>query len=138
MPTPARVVVLPQQPGPLEIMHLDLPNPGPHQVVVKQYASGVCHSQLHQMHNPRANAVVLGHESTGIVLDVGSAVEHVAVDDMVMVTARFAVGADADDAATRISERIAANSCRPPLRWARDSGPPDWAELRKATRPTRN
>ena len=86
MPTPARVVVLPQQPGPLEIMHLDLPNPGPHQVVVKQYASGVCHSQLHQMHNPRANAVVLGHESTGIVLDVGSAVEHVAVDDMVMVT----------------------------------------------------
>ena len=74
MPTPARVVVLPQQPGPLQIVSLDLPDPGPYQVVVKQYASGVCHSQLHQMHNPRANPVVLGHESTGIVLQVGSAV----------------------------------------------------------------
>ena len=86
MPTPARVVVLPQQPGPLQIVSLDLPDPGPYQVVVKQYASGVCHSQLHQMHNPRANPVVLGHESTGIVLQVGSAVEHVAAGDMVMVT----------------------------------------------------
>ncbi|MEJ6592080.1 MAG: zinc-binding dehydrogenase [SAR86 cluster bacterium] len=86
MPTPARVVVLPQQPGPLQIVTLDLPDPGPYQVVVKQYASGVCHSQLHQMHNPRANPIVLGHESTGIVLQVGSAVEHVAAGDMVMVT----------------------------------------------------
>ena len=86
MPTPARVVVLPQEPGPLQIVDVDLPDPGPYEVVVKQYASGVCHSQLHQMHNPRENPIVLGHESTGIVLEVGSAVDHVAPGDMVMVT----------------------------------------------------
>ena len=63
MTTPARVVVLPQQQAALEIQEIDLPDPGPRQVVVKQYASGVCHSQLHQMHRPRRGPVLLGHES---------------------------------------------------------------------------
>ena len=86
MPTPARVIVLPQEKGPLEIVSLDLPAPSAHQVVVKQYASGVCHSQLHQIHNPRMNSIVLGHESTGIVWSIGSEVSHVKVGDTVMVT----------------------------------------------------
>ena len=86
MTVSARIVVQPQEPAPLQIIELDLPAPGPHQVVVKQYASGVCHSQLHQMHNPRQNPIVLGHESTGEVLSVGSEVSHVAPGDTVMVT----------------------------------------------------
>ena len=86
MTVSARIVVQPQEPAPLQIIELDLPAPGPHQVVVKQYASGVCHSQLHQMHNPRQNPIVLGHESTGEVLSVGSEVRHVAPGDTVMVT----------------------------------------------------
>ncbi len=87
MPTPARVVVVPQEPGePLEIVEVDLPDPGPHQVVVEQYASGVCHSQLHTIHNPRTAPAILGHESTGKVLAVGSAVEDLAPGDTVMVT----------------------------------------------------
>ena len=86
MPTPARVIVLPKEKGPLEIIEMSLPDPGPYQVVVKQFASGVCHSQLHQMHNPRMGSVVLGHESTGTVLSVGSEVDHVVVGDVVMVT----------------------------------------------------
>ncbi|HIG40780.1 MAG: zinc-binding dehydrogenase [bacterium] len=86
MPTPARVVVLPQEPGPLEVVSLDLPDPDPYQVIVKQYASGVCHSQLHQMHNPRVSPVILGHESTGVVLKTGSEVSHVQQGDTVMVT----------------------------------------------------
>ena len=86
MPTPARVVVLPAAPGPLEIQDIDIPDPEPTQVVVKQYASGICHSQLHQMHRPRRRPVVLGHESTGIVLKAGSAVDHVEEGDEVMVT----------------------------------------------------
>ncbi len=72
MGTKARVCVLPQKPGPLDVMELELPDPGPHQVVVKQFASGVCHSQLHQMHNPRQSPVVLGHESTGVVVKAGA------------------------------------------------------------------
>ena len=86
MGTPARVVVLPQTTSQLRIEDITLPDPGPTQVVVKQYASGICHSQLHQMHRPRANPVVLGHESTGVVLKVGSAVTHVREGDTVMVT----------------------------------------------------
>ncbi len=86
MPTPARVIVLPKEPGALEIVSLDLPDPTAHQVVIKQFASGICHSQLHQMHNPRLAPVLLGHESTGTVLQVGDEVSHVAPGDTVMVT----------------------------------------------------
>ncbi|MFT6433891.1 MAG: Zn-dependent alcohol dehydrogenase [Candidatus Azotimanducaceae bacterium] len=86
MTVSARIVVQPQEPAPLQIIQLDLPEPGPYQVIVKQYASGVCHSQLHQMHNPRQNPIVLGHESTGEVVSVGNEVSHVAPGDTVMVT----------------------------------------------------
>lgn len=87
MPTPARVVVVPQeQDRPLDVVDVDLPDPGPHQVVVAQYASGVCHSQLHTIHNPRSAPAILGHESTGRVVAVGSAVTDLAVGDTVMVT----------------------------------------------------
>lgn len=87
MPTPARVVVCPGEPGPLRIDEIDLPDPGPYHVVVKQYASGICHSQLHQMHNRRPGfPQVLGHESTGVVIAKGSKVNHVQEGDMVFVT----------------------------------------------------
>ncbi len=87
MPTKARVVVVPKAAGePLEVVDLMLPEPGPHEVVVKQYASGICHSQLHTIHNPRRSAEVLGHESTGEVISVGSAVTGLARGDTVMVT----------------------------------------------------
>ena len=86
MGTPARVVVLPADTSKLRVESLELPDPDPHQVVVKQFASGICHSQLHQMHAPRKSPVILGHESTGVVLEVGSAVTHVKPGDTVMVT----------------------------------------------------
>ncbi|MEM7002172.1 MAG: zinc-binding dehydrogenase [Pseudomonadota bacterium] len=70
----------------MRIESLRLPDPGPHQVVVKEYASGVCHSQLHQMHRPRKTPVVLGHEATGVVVDVGSEVTHVQAGDTVLLT----------------------------------------------------
>ena len=60
MATPARVVVLPGEPGPLRVQEVDLPDPGTHHVVVKQFASGICHSQLHQMHAPRSAPGLLG------------------------------------------------------------------------------
>lgn len=87
MPTPARVVVVPGEPGPLQVREVTLPDPDPYQVVVKQFASGVCHSQLHQMHRPRTGkAQILGHESTGVVLAKGREVRHVAEGDHVMLT----------------------------------------------------
>jgi len=87
MPTPARVVVVPTESGsPLTVQDVSLPDPGPHEVVVKQYASGVCHSQLHQIHRPRTGPVILGHESTGVVVARGREVTHVKEGDDVMVT----------------------------------------------------
>ncbi|MDR1998687.1 MAG: zinc-binding dehydrogenase [Frankiaceae bacterium] len=82
----ARIAVLLPGTEKLEIKEAELPDPGPHQVIIKQFASGVCHSQLHQIHRPRTEAVVLGHESTGVVEAVGSAVTHVAAGDRVLVT----------------------------------------------------
>jgi Zn-dependent alcohol dehydrogenase len=97
MGTPARVVVLPKDTSVLRIEELVLPDPGPTQVVIKQFASGICHSQLHQMHRPRQSPVILGHESTGVVLKTGSDVSHLKEGDTVLVTwvPRNAVAASA-------------------------------------------
>ncbi len=86
MTTPARVAVLPVDSSQLRIEELALPDPGPTQVVVKQFASGICHSQLHQIHRPRQQPVILGHESTGVVLKTGADVRHVREGDTVLVT----------------------------------------------------
>ncbi|MEQ8858622.1 MAG: zinc-binding dehydrogenase [Pseudomonadales bacterium] len=86
MTTPARVAVLPADSNRLRIEELQLPDPGPTQVVVKQFASGICHSQLHQIHRPRQHPVILGHESTGVVLKTGADVRHVREGDTVLVT----------------------------------------------------
>lgn len=86
MSNQARVVVLPRDTATLRIEEIDLPDPGPTQVIVRQFASGICHSQLHQMHRPRTAPVILGHESTGIVEKCGRDVHHVHEGDMVLVT----------------------------------------------------
>ena len=86
MGTHARVVVLPGGSKTLQVEDVTLPDPGPRQVVVKQFASGICHSELHELHNPQPAPRMLGHESTGVVLQAGAEVSHVAEGDMVLVT----------------------------------------------------
>ncbi len=71
---------------PLRIESVELPDPGPTDVVVRQFASGVCLTQIHEMHTPRTSDVVLGHEATGKVVAVGSEVSHVSPGDRVYVT----------------------------------------------------
>ena len=85
MTTSARVAVaLPA--GPLQVRDVELPEPTATQVVIRQSASGICHSQLHQLHRPRNAPILLGHESTGVVVARGSEVTHVDVGDTVFVT----------------------------------------------------
>jgi hypothetical protein len=73
--------------GPLVVDTLDIGEPGPTHVVVQQFATGVCHSQLHQIHNPALpRPLVLGHESTGVVVAQGREVTHVQEGDRVMLT----------------------------------------------------
>lgn len=72
---------------PMVIDEIDLPDPGPTQVLVKQFASGVCHSQLHELHNPTPRwPMILGHESTGLVIGKGRDVPNVVEGDRVMLT----------------------------------------------------
>lgn len=72
---------------PLIVEEIEYPSPGPDQVLVRQFATGVCHTQLHQIHNPRRQGpLLLGHESTGIVEAVGANVTHVKEGDHVVVT----------------------------------------------------
>ncbi len=73
--------------GPLQVEEIDLPDPGADQVTVQLYSSGVCHSQLHQMHNPAlGRPLLLGHEGTGIVSRVGRDVEDLREGDQCIVT----------------------------------------------------
>src|SRR5471030_1395405 len=61
---------------PLQIEEVQIGKPGPHEVLIRTVAAGVCHSDLHFIEGsyPAQMPVVLGHESAGIVEQVGSAV----------------------------------------------------------------
>jgi Zn-dependent alcohol dehydrogenase len=72
---------------PLAIEEITLPDPNADEVLVELYASGICHSQLHQLHNPDLpRPMLLGHEATGVVTAKGANVSHVREGDRVMVT----------------------------------------------------
>jgi Zn-dependent alcohol dehydrogenase len=73
--------------GPLVIEEIDIPDPGPDQVLIRNFASGVCYSQVHQLHNPDLpRPMGLGHEGTGVVTKVGREVTHVKEGDHVIST----------------------------------------------------
>ena len=54
---------------------------------MEYFATGICHSQLHQMIHPAVKTPsLLGHEGTGVVLKVGSDVTHIKEGDHCIVT----------------------------------------------------
>lgn len=75
------------QPGqPLAIEELVIAAPGPHEVLIRTVACGLCHSDLHFMDGayPHALPAVPGHEAAGIVEAVGSEVRTVKPGDAVI------------------------------------------------------
>lgn len=73
--------------GPLVIEEIDIPDPGPNQVTVRNFASGVCYSQVHQLRDPTLpRPMGLGHEGSGVVTHVGKEVTHVKEGDHVIST----------------------------------------------------
>ncbi len=86
MPTQARAVYAPPGEPHLGVEQITIPDPGPDQVVVKLFSSGICHSQLHHLDAPRQHARLLGHEGTGVVTAAGARVDHVREGDHVIVT----------------------------------------------------
>src|SRR5262245_46675523 len=68
---------------PLVVEELDVLEPGPHEVLVRYAANGVCHSDLHVMTGdyPHPLPVVLGHEAAGVIMKVGARLESVKAGD---------------------------------------------------------
>ncbi len=71
---------------PIEIEDVEISKPGPHEVLVRTAAAGICHSDLHFQTGDYFYPMpcVLGHESAGVVEEVGSQVNYVAPGDHVI------------------------------------------------------
>ncbi|WP_095011470.1 Zn-dependent alcohol dehydrogenase [Tsuneonella mangrovi] len=80
----AAVLIEPNKP--LEIEELSISKPGPHEVLIRTAACGLCHSDLHFIEGtyPHALPAVPGHEAAGIVEAVGSEVRTVKPGDHVV------------------------------------------------------
>ena len=75
------------EPGkPLEIEELSISKPGPHEVLIRTAACGLCHSDLHFLEGtyPHPLPCVPGHEAAGIVEAIGSEVRTVKPGDAVI------------------------------------------------------
>jgi S-(hydroxymethyl)glutathione dehydrogenase / alcohol dehydrogenase len=81
----ARAAVMYEVNKPLVVEDVEVLEPGPHEVLVRFAANGVCHSDLHVMTGdyPYPLPVVLGHEAAGVIERVGSGVESVKPGDHV-------------------------------------------------------
>lgn len=85
-----RAIVL-HAPHDLRIEPMPAPPPGPHDVLVRMEAGGICGSDLHYFHHGGFGTVrlrepmVLGHEVAGTVAAIGAGVTKVAVGDRVAV-----------------------------------------------------
>ena len=86
MPMTTRAAIQITSGQPLIIDELQLADPRPEQAVVKLLASGICHSQVHELHDDRARPTTFGHEATGVVIRAGSEVTRVREGDHVIVT----------------------------------------------------
>ena len=81
-----KAAVLREVGKPLQIEDVQISKPGPHEVLIRTAAAGVCHSDLHFVEGsyPHPLPAVLGHESAGIVEAVGSEVRTVKPGDHVI------------------------------------------------------
>lgn len=77
------------EPGRLEVVSVPEPTCGPYQALVQTLAGGLCGTDRHIVEGTfyrRAYPAILGHESIGRVVQVGGAVRHFAIGDMVLRT----------------------------------------------------
>ena len=94
MPHSVRAVIARAKGEPVSIETIEIPDPGPGEVLVGIQACGVCHTDLHY----REGAIndefpfLLGHEAAGIVEEVGAGVTNVAPGDFVILNWRAVCG----------------------------------------------
>ena len=79
--------------GRLELVELEVDEPGPGEVVVRLEATGVCHTDLHVLETGFNHPlpVLLGHEGAGVVDAVGAGVR-LGVGDRVVLAWRSPCG----------------------------------------------
>lgn len=72
---------------PLKVQEVDLEGPGPGEVLVKMAVAGLCHSDLSVIdgNRPRPLPMVIGHEASGIVEEVGDFVDDLEPGDHVVL-----------------------------------------------------
>ena len=83
----APVLLKPNEP--MEMLELDLDDPGPGEVRVKMVASGVCHSCLHAYDGSHSGVplpIILGDEGSGVVESVGEGCKRLKPGDHVIVS----------------------------------------------------
>ncbi|WP_369137996.1 NAD(P)-dependent alcohol dehydrogenase [Modestobacter versicolor] len=89
------------------VMDIEVPVPGPGQVLLRVAAAGVCHSDEWIMSTPPENwaatgapfPITLGHEAAGEVISLGAGVENVAIGESVLVYGPWGCGRCASCAA---------------------------------------
>lgn len=81
-----KAAVLREVHHPLQIEDVTIGKPGPREVLIRTVAAGVCHTDLHYIEGAYRHPlpVILGHESAGIVEQVGSEVRTVKPGDHVI------------------------------------------------------
>ena len=94
MPHSVKGVVAKSKGAPVSVETIEIPDPGPGEVLVEVKACGVCHTDLHF----REGAIndefpfLLGHEAAGIVEEVGEGVVNVSPGDFVILNWRAVCG----------------------------------------------
>ena len=74
------------QSRPIDVTSVELGEPGPHEVLIRMTAAGLCHSDLSVVdgNRPRPLPMLLGHEGAGVVEQVGADVTEFAPGDHVV------------------------------------------------------
>src|SRR5690348_17253307 len=80
--------------APVELVRVNVPDPGPGEAVVRVQACGVCHTDLHYREGGINDdfPFLLGHEASGIVETVGDGVSDIAPGDFVVLNWRAVCG----------------------------------------------
>lgn len=72
--------------GFLELQDVEVPRPGPGEVLIEVKACGICGTDVHVLHDefPYWPPVVLGHEFSGQIVELGPEVQHFALGERVV------------------------------------------------------
>jgi S-(hydroxymethyl)mycothiol dehydrogenase len=94
MPQQVQGVIARSKGSPVELVTINVPDPGPGEAVVTIQACGVCHTDVHYREGGIGTSFpyLLGHEAAGVVESVGAEVHDLAPGDYVILNWRAVCG----------------------------------------------